>query len=82
MVGIFYDFQVLCQIATHFIIIIFIIFFFRETDFADQAPNHPFAGFNDTTFQYSSIPLPPLTTSNKWFNELPEEFFKKIYRYV
>ncbi|XP_048478298.1 PAN2-PAN3 deadenylation complex catalytic subunit PAN2 [Plutella xylostella] len=54
--------------------------FSRETEFADQAPNHPFAGFNDTTFQYSSIPLPPLTTSNKWFNELPEEFFKKIYR--
>ncbi|XP_052757639.1 PAN2-PAN3 deadenylation complex catalytic subunit PAN2 [Galleria mellonella] len=54
--------------------------FSRETEFADQVAGLPYVGFSDTTFQFSSVPLPPLTTGDKWFNVLPEEFFKKVYR--
>ncbi|KAF9415411.1 hypothetical protein HW555_006938 [Spodoptera exigua] len=54
--------------------------FSRATEFADQVLGIPYVGFNDTTFQFSTVPLPPLTSGNKWFNELPEEFFKRIYR--
>ena len=55
--------------------------FFRATEFADQVVGMPFVAFSDTTFQFSSVPLPPLSSGSKWFNELPEEFFKKKYRY-
>ncbi|XP_075977787.1 PAN2-PAN3 deadenylation complex catalytic subunit PAN2 isoform X2 [Anticarsia gemmatalis] len=54
--------------------------FSRATEFADQVVGLPYVGFNDTTFQYSSVHLPALATGSKWFNELPEQFFKKIYR--
>ncbi|KAM3962664.1 PAN2-PAN3 deadenylation complex catalytic subunit PAN2 [Aphomia sociella] len=54
--------------------------FSRATEFADQVVGLPYVGFNDTTFQFSSVALPPLTSGNKWFNVLPEEFFKKVYR--
>ncbi|CAH0715721.1 unnamed protein product, partial [Brenthis ino] len=53
--------------------------FSRVTEFADPPPSLPYASFNDTTFSFSTIPLPPLQ-SDKWFNELPAEFFKKVYR--
>ncbi|XP_059049747.1 PAN2-PAN3 deadenylation complex catalytic subunit PAN2 [Achroia grisella] len=54
--------------------------FSRATEFADQVPSLPYAGFSDTTFQFSSVPLPSLASGNKWFNALPAEFFKKVYR--
>ncbi|GBP30870.1 PAN2-PAN3 deadenylation complex catalytic subunit PAN2 [Eumeta japonica] len=54
--------------------------FSRDTEFADPVEGVPFVSFTNTNFQYSSIPLPPLTTGAKYFNELPEEFFKKTYR--
>uniref|UniRef100_A0A2H1X1K5 SFRICE_013878 n=1 Tax=Spodoptera frugiperda TaxID=7108 RepID=A0A2H1X1K5_SPOFR len=54
--------------------------FSRATEFADQVLGIPYVGFNDTTFQFSTVPLPPLSSGTKWFNELPEEFFKRIYR--
>lgn len=53
--------------------------FSRATEFADQVSGLPFVGFNDATFQYSSVPLPSLA-SGKWFNVLPQEFFKTTYR--
>ncbi|XP_053609702.1 PAN2-PAN3 deadenylation complex catalytic subunit PAN2 isoform X2 [Plodia interpunctella] len=54
--------------------------FSRATEFADQVVGLPYVSFNDTTFQHSSVPLPPLASGNKWFNALPEEFFKKVFR--
>ncbi|CAG4940821.1 unnamed protein product [Parnassius apollo] len=54
--------------------------FSRSTEFADQVVGLPFVSFNDTAFQFSTVPLPPLTSGNKWFNELPPEFFRKNYR--
>ncbi|KAJ0176776.1 hypothetical protein K1T71_007955 [Dendrolimus kikuchii] len=54
--------------------------FSRATEFADQVASLPFVSFNDSTFQFSSVPLPPLTTGTKWFNELPDSFFNKVYR--
>ncbi|XP_060803415.1 PAN2-PAN3 deadenylation complex catalytic subunit PAN2 [Amyelois transitella] len=54
--------------------------FSRATEFADQVVGLPYVSFNETTFQYSSVPLPPLASGNKWFNALPEEFFKKVFR--
>ncbi|KAI8436591.1 hypothetical protein MSG28_010117 [Choristoneura fumiferana] len=49
------------------------------TEFADPPPNIPFAGFSET-FQFSSVSLPPLAPGTKWFNDLPESFFKRGYR--
>nr|XP_026492192.1 PAN2-PAN3 deadenylation complex catalytic subunit PAN2 [Vanessa tameamea] len=54
--------------------------FSRATEFADPAPELPVVGFNDTTFQFSTVPLSPLASGSRWFNELPPDFFKKIYR--
>ncbi|XP_068633249.1 PAN2-PAN3 deadenylation complex catalytic subunit PAN2 [Battus philenor] len=54
--------------------------FSRATEFADQVVGLPYVSFNNTSFQFSSVTLPPLTSGNKWFNELPPEFFKKLYR--
>ncbi|XP_037294341.1 PAN2-PAN3 deadenylation complex catalytic subunit PAN2 isoform X2 [Manduca sexta] len=54
--------------------------FSRATEFADPVVGIPSVSFNDTTFQFSSIPLPQLSSGTKWFNELPQEFFKKVYR--
>ncbi|XP_063825888.1 PAN2-PAN3 deadenylation complex catalytic subunit PAN2 [Ostrinia nubilalis] len=54
--------------------------FSRATEFADQVVGLPFANFNDTNFQYSSVPLPQLSCGPKWFNVLPEEFFKRNFR--
>ncbi|XP_028168558.1 PAN2-PAN3 deadenylation complex catalytic subunit PAN2 [Ostrinia furnacalis] len=54
--------------------------FSRATEFADQVVGLPFANFNDTNFQYSSVPLPQLSSGPKWFNVLPEEFFKRNFR--
>ncbi|XP_073956897.1 PAN2-PAN3 deadenylation complex catalytic subunit PAN2 isoform X2 [Choristoneura fumiferana] len=53
--------------------------FSRATEFADPPPNIPFAGFSET-FQFSSVSLPPLAPGTKWFNDLPESFFKRGYR--
>ncbi|CAH2048481.1 unnamed protein product, partial [Iphiclides podalirius] len=54
--------------------------FSRSTEFADQVVGMPCVSFNDTAFQFSTVSLPPLTSGARWFNELPPEFFKKIYR--
>ncbi|XP_063384251.1 PAN2-PAN3 deadenylation complex catalytic subunit PAN2 [Cydia fagiglandana] len=54
--------------------------FSRATEFADAPPNLPFAGPTDATFQFSSVPLPPLAAGPRWFNELPPAFFRKGYR--
>ncbi|XP_038209667.1 PAN2-PAN3 deadenylation complex catalytic subunit PAN2 isoform X1 [Zerene cesonia] len=53
--------------------------FSRETEFATPV-RLPYANVNDASFRFSSVPLPPLTTGTKWFHELPEEFFKKVFR--
>ncbi|CAK1556424.1 unnamed protein product [Leptosia nina] len=52
--------------------------FSRETQFASPV-RLPFAGFSES-FKFSSMPLPPIATGNRWFHELPDEFFKKIHR--
>ncbi|XP_063624693.1 PAN2-PAN3 deadenylation complex catalytic subunit PAN2 [Cydia splendana] len=54
--------------------------FSRATEFADAPPNLPFAGPTDSTFQFSSVPLPALAAGPRWFNELPPAFFRKGYR--
>nr|XP_032517341.1 PAN2-PAN3 deadenylation complex catalytic subunit PAN2-like [Danaus plexippus plexippus] len=54
--------------------------FSRATEFADPPPNLPYASFEDNSFSYSSVPLPPLASGSKWFNELPPEFFTNVYR--
>ncbi|XP_063536083.1 PAN2-PAN3 deadenylation complex catalytic subunit PAN2 [Cydia strobilella] len=54
--------------------------FSRATEFANAPPNLPFAGPTDTSFQFSSVPLPPLAAGPRWFNELPPAFFRKGYR--
>ncbi|XP_049694170.2 PAN2-PAN3 deadenylation complex catalytic subunit PAN2 isoform X2 [Helicoverpa armigera] len=54
--------------------------FSRATEFADQVVGLPYVGLSDTSFQFATVPLPPLSSGNRWFNELPQEFFKKIYR--
>ncbi|CAH0398456.1 unnamed protein product [Chilo suppressalis] len=54
--------------------------FSRATEFADQVVGLPYVSFKETTFQFSTVPLPPLSSGSKWFNELPPEFFKKNYR--
>lgn len=53
--------------------------FSRETEFPDPI-NVPSASLNDTTFKYSSIPLPPLTTGERWFNEFPPSYYRRVYR--
>ncbi|XP_004924145.2 PAN2-PAN3 deadenylation complex catalytic subunit PAN2 isoform X1 [Bombyx mori] len=54
--------------------------FSRSTEFADPVEGLPYVRFSDTRFQYSSVPLPQLASGGKWFNELPPEFFRKVYR--
>ncbi|CAH2096423.1 unnamed protein product [Euphydryas editha] len=54
--------------------------FSRATEFADPVPELPAVSFSDTTFQFSSVPLPPLASGTRWFNELAPDFFKKMYR--
>ncbi|KAL0883341.1 hypothetical protein ABMA27_016748 [Loxostege sticticalis] len=54
--------------------------FSRATEFADQVVGLPFVNFNDTNFQFSTVPLPQLSSGSKWFNVLPEEFFKRSFR--
>ncbi|XP_072949046.1 PAN2-PAN3 deadenylation complex catalytic subunit PAN2 isoform X2 [Epargyreus clarus] len=54
--------------------------FSRQTEFADPMPVLPYARVTDTNFNISSVTLPPLNSGKKWFNELSEEFFKRMYR--
>ncbi|KAL4707760.1 hypothetical protein ACJJTC_001706 [Scirpophaga incertulas] len=54
--------------------------FSRATEFADQVVGLPSVSFKDTTFQFSSVPMPPLTSGSRWFNALPPEFYRKYYR--
>ncbi|XP_041979017.1 PAN2-PAN3 deadenylation complex catalytic subunit PAN2 [Aricia agestis] len=54
--------------------------FSRGTEFADPDPGLPFVSLNDTGFKYSSVPLPPLASGSKWLNEMPEAFYKRVYR--
>ncbi|KAJ2948950.1 hypothetical protein O0L34_g5888 [Tuta absoluta] len=54
--------------------------FSSATEFAEPPLGIPFVSMSDTTFQFSTVPLPPLATGNRWFNQLPADFFKKLYR--
>ncbi|XP_049873516.1 PAN2-PAN3 deadenylation complex catalytic subunit PAN2 isoform X2 [Pectinophora gossypiella] len=54
--------------------------FSRATEFANSASGLPCVSMSDNAFQFSSVPLPPLSSGDKWFNELPIEFFKKVFR--
>lgn len=50
--------------------------FSHETEFADPIQTLPFVAITDTSFPMSSVPLPPLTTGNKWLSDFPSELME------
>lgn len=54
--------------------------FSRETEFADSIEPLPFVEIMDKNFPISSIPLPHLTSGEKWLSDWPPELYKYTYR--